>query len=148
MAGTIDLLPTSLLSVEPLCCKTKIDGKDIWPLLSGKTDATSPHAVWYYYWQTELHAVQWRLEARVPTQLPNTGRTARQRWIAEPLCPANVWIELYDLKQDIGEQGNVADENAEIVQRLQELANSIRSELGDSLTGVTGHENRQPGSLP
>lgn len=149
VAGTIDLLPTFAALSGAALPTNKIDGKDIWPLLSGKSDAISPHAAWYYYWQTELHAVRsgdWKLvfphSYRTLGEPP--GRDGSPSLYVQRTCG----LELYDLKQDIGEQSNVADENAEIVQRLQELANSIRSELGDSLTGVTGHENRQPGSLP
>ena len=53
--------------------------------------------------------------------------------------------ELYDLKADIGEKNNVADQNPEVMKRLLGYADQMRSELGDSLTGQKGTGGRAPG---
>ena len=149
VAGTIDLLPTFAGLSGALLPANKIDGKDIWPLLSGDPEATSPHAAWYYYWQTELHAVrsgEWKLvfPHSYRTLKDQPGKDGTPGAYVQRMCGR----ELYNLKEDIGEQNNVIDKNAGIVQRLEELADTIRRELGDSLIDVKGTENRQPGVLP
>ena len=61
-AMTIDLLPTLAgLAGAPL--DGRVDGRDIWPLLSSP-GAPSPHDALYFYWGDELHAVRhgnWKL---------------------------------------------------------------------------------------
>jgi len=54
-------------------------------------------------------------------------------------------IELYDLKSDISESNNVADQYPEIVNRIKELLDEMRHKLGDSITDVKGIENREVG---
>ena len=74
-----------------------IDGKDIWPLMSGKPGATSPHEAYFYYRGTDLEAVRsgkWKLRRVKKT------------------------TELYDLEADIGEKNNLANTHPQIVQRL------------------------------
>ena len=47
--------------------------------------------------------------------------------------------ELYDLKNDIGDQHNIADQHPDIVQKIHQLADEIRKKLGDKLTIVEGN---------
>jgi arylsulfatase len=49
---------------------------------------------------------------------------------------------LYNLKVDPGETNNVFDDHPEVVARIEKLANQMRAELGDSLTGQTGRNLR------
>jgi arylsulfatase A len=56
-------------------------------------------------------------------------------------------LELYNLDDDIGESQDVAAEHPQVVERLQKLADSIRSQLGDSLTKRAGSEIRPAGKL-
>ena len=53
-------------------------------------------------------------------------------------------IELYDLSTDPSETQNVADQNPEVVQKIEMLADTIRSRLGDALYNQKGLENREP----
>ena len=55
---------------------------------------------------------------------------------------------MFDLAQDIGETTNVIGDHAEVVTRLQALANQARAELGDSATKQNGAGVRPPGRLP
>jgi len=149
VAGTIDLLPTLAGLCGAQLPPQKIDGKDIWPLLSGDPHAKSPHQAWYYYWNRELHAVRsgdWKLV------FPHSYRTLKDRpgmdGIPGTYVQRACGLELYNLSVDIGEQHNVVNNHADIVSRLQVLAQTMRGELGDSLTGVVGAENRPAGALP
>ena len=59
VAGTIDVLPTLAYLAGADLPKKKIDGANVWPVLSGATGAVSPHEAYYYYWGRELHAVSY-----------------------------------------------------------------------------------------
>jgi len=51
----------------------------------------------------------------------------------------------YDLQKDPGESKNVADQNPEIVSRLEQLAEKVRGDLGDASTKRKGTGVRPPG---
>jgi arylsulfatase A-like enzyme len=65
VATIMDLLPTvARLAGADLPDDRVIDGKDVWPLMSGEPDAVSPHPVFYYYRRGALDAVRaggWKL---------------------------------------------------------------------------------------
>ena len=96
VASTIDMLPTIAWLTGSAKPAAKIDGKNIWPLLS-KRGAKSPHDLYYYYNGSTLQAVRsgdWKL------------RIVKQK------------VELYNLAKDISESKNLASENGEVVRRL------------------------------
>ncbi|MEZ6149911.1 MAG: sulfatase [Pirellulaceae bacterium] len=148
MTSTIDVLPTlAKLAGAELPAK-KIDGRDIWPLLSGQPDAISPHEAFYYYWSNELHAVRsgpWKLH------FPHSYRSLKGKpgrdGMPAPYQQLECGLELYNLDEDVGETRNVAAEHPEVVARLQKLADSMRGELGDSLNQIIGSEVRPAGKL-
>ena len=83
-----------------------IDGKNITPLLMGKEDAKSPYEAFYYYNRDKLEAVRsgdWKLRT-------DGG--------------------LYNLKEDIGEQKDVAKEYQTVVERLNKYLDEMRNDLG------------------
>ena len=57
----------------------------------------------------------------------------------------SVGLELYDLSTDVSEAKNVAQENSDVIERMQTMADNIRDELGDSLTGKIGKSVRSAG---
>jgi arylsulfatase A-like enzyme len=126
-----------------------IDGRNIWPLLTGEADAKSPHESFYCYYDGELRAVrdrQWKLH------LPHEYRTLDGRDGGTGGTPAKysqvrIGEELFDLKNDPGETTNVADKHPEIVERLREMADEARKDLGDTLTKTNGANKRPPGRI-
>ena len=149
LASTIDILPTiaGLIGVE-LPKDRIIDGRDIRPLMEGRSGAKTPHEVFYFYWNNELQAVragQWKLhfphEYRTLAGKPGSGGKPG------PYKQAKTGLELFDLKSDIGETTNVAEKHPEVVKRLEALAEQAREDLGDSATGRKGKNVRQPGRL-
>lgn len=150
-AMTIDLLPTIARLVGAELPKHKIDGLDIWPLLSGDKAAKNPHqAYWFYYADNELQAV---MSGSMKLYLPHTYRTLggreggrdgkpvayEQRTLTKP--------ELYDVVADIGETTDIAAKHPEIVKRLLAFAEKARGDLGDSLTGRKGTGVRPSGRV-
>ncbi len=76
-AMTIDLLPTfARLAGADLPADRPIDGRDIWPLLSGRPGARSPHEALYFYWGRDLQAVR---SGRWKLHLPHKYRSLKDR---------------------------------------------------------------------
>ncbi len=132
LCSLMDLLPTlAKFAGAKLPSDRKLDGKDIAPLLLAKTGATTPHEAFYFYAHGELQAVRsgdWKLFFTRSKQAPK----------GEPAA-------LYNLASDIGETTNVLDEHPGVVKRLAKLAERMRSDLGDDLTGARGSGTREPG---
>jgi arylsulfatase A-like enzyme len=149
-AMTIDILPTiaNIINAQPP--KNQIDGKDIWPLITNKATATSPHeAFFFYYKQNELQGMRsgkWKL------YFPHTyrsfdGKTGRNDGLPVDYSQNKMGLELYDLENDVSEKNNVADQYPAVVDSLQQMAAEMRARLGDSLTGIEGSEVREPGRI-
>jgi arylsulfatase A len=108
VTSMMDILPTfvKLAGGSPPPDRT-LDGGDIWPILTGEPGAKSPYDVFYYYRGLNLQAVRsgpWKL---------HLAKT-----------------DLYNLETDIGETTNVTAANPEVVQRLRNLANKMKDDLG------------------
>ena len=145
-AMTIDLLPT-LAALAGAPVDGRVDGLDIWTLLSSPAGAPSPHDALYFYWGDELHAVRhgnWKLHVPHPYQaLESAGDNgAPGKYIRKELE-----LSLFDLDKDPGESTNLAADRPDIVRTLQEFVERAREDLGDSLTGRTGKNVRPPGRL-
>jgi len=146
LAMTIDLLPTIANLIGADLPQQKIDGKDILPLITGASEE-SPHEAYYMYYGKELRAVRsgkWKLvfphSYRHVVKAGNGGLPGKQTQLKTPLA-------LFDLEQDPGEANNLVNQHPEIVAKLNKLADQMRTQLGDSLTGVKGTENREVGRL-
>jgi arylsulfatase A len=145
-AMTIDMLPTLAgLAQADVPADRIIDGRDLWPLLSGKLKSGEVHDALYFYWGYELHAVRsgkWKLHvphaAKEITEPGSDGLAGKSR-------PIQVGLSLYDLEKDIGEKNDVQSENREVVDRLMKLVERAREDLGDSLTKRDGKNLRPAG---
>lgn len=146
-AMTIDILPTVAGLIGAKLPEHPIDGRDIWPLMSGEDGAKSPHEAYFMYYGKQLQAVRsgkWKLH------FPHGYRTLAGKpggtgGIPTSYSQAKIGEELFDLESDIGETTNVADEHPDVVARLKALADEMRKELGDD--GITGAGLRPPGKL-
>jgi len=125
----MDVLPTLVkLAGGKMPRDRKIDGKDIWPLLSGQT-TTSPHEAMFYFNGLKLEAVRsgiWKL-AITPqaTGLPKDA--------AEPV--KHTGPRLYNLDTDIGELTDVAAQYPDVVAQLQKFVQQMDADLGVSGEG-------------
>ncbi len=168
---SIDLLPTIAELTGGKMPSRPIDGKSITPLLLGEKGAQTPHEALFFFAGTELQAVRsgpWKLHFSHPyiTTRAEPGRGGKPSgWgtyesqsitqsgiegIASRHGGKVVSIEqsLFNLHDDPGEQRNVAADHPEEVHRLMTMADTIRSELGDSLSGRQGSAVRTAGMVP
>jgi arylsulfatase len=170
LCTTMDLVPTIARLIDVKLPKHAIDGKDIWPLLTAQQEAKSPHEAFYYYADSELHAVRsgdWKLHFPHPYLVVNgaPGKDGKPAGF-DKIKPDSLdkhglegvasrhgyriercGLELYNLKDDIGETTNVATKHPDVVRRLQVLADRAREELGDSTMGIKGKGVRLPGRV-
>jgi arylsulfatase A-like enzyme len=147
---TIDILPTVARLIGAEFPPRKIDGRDAWDVVSGKPGAESPHEAYFFYYHSgDLEAMRmgkWKLH------FPHAYRTLAGREGGNRGSPVayehpRIDLSLFDLENDIGETTNVAAGYPEVVARMQELADGMRRELGDQLTGVAGNGLREPGRV-
>lgn len=167
----IDLLPTLTELAGGKHPTLKIDGQSVKGLLLGDTGAKSPHEALFFYAGSELHAVRggkWKLHFAHPylTTSAEPGRGGKpSNWGKnKPLSITQsgmdgiasrhgqsveqLELSLFDLNADPGETKNLARKHPDIVARLSQLAEPIRAELGDALTGVKGYGQRAAGFDP
>ena len=108
-----DFLPTccDLARVAP---PEHIDGISILPTLFGEPERQEEHP--YLYW--EFHEQGKKQAVRV-----GDWKAVRLNVAKDPDGP----IELYKLKDDLGEERNVADQHPEIVQQMAEIMKTART---------------------
>ncbi|MBL7224136.1 MAG: sulfatase [Candidatus Brocadiae bacterium] len=148
-AMTIDILPTLAGLIGAKLPAHKIDGLDIWPLISGQAGATGPHEALFFYWGRHLQAMRsgkWKLH------FPHAYRTMAGKpggkgGIPERYSAGKTALALFDLEKDIGQKTNVADRHPDVVKRLQALADTMRADLGDSATKQKGKGVRPCGRV-
>lgn len=120
---TMDLLPTfAKLAGAKLPNDRVIDGKDVWPVLTGK--ASTPHEAFFYHSRTNLNAVRsgnWKLHV-------NKGKPT----------------QLYNLETDIGEKQNVLKANPDIVRRLQNHLQTFTNDISKNSRPAAFMENAKP----
>lgn len=158
MAMSIDLLPTVAGLIGAKLPDHPIDGLDIWPLLVGEEGARNPHEAYFFYgvpfggWTgAELESVRtrdWKLI--LPHEYRSLGghKPGMDGWPGEYRKQPVAEPELYDMRHDIEETRDVAEEHPEIVQRMLELAERCRADLGDTTLKIKGSGVRGPGRLP
>ena len=121
---TMDLLPTmARLAGGKAPSDRVIDGKDIWPILSGKNVDADPRDAFFYYQMDQLQAVRsgdWKLFLAMDSKKRNWGKPE-----------GSTVLKLFNLAKDIHEDNNVASGNPGVVKRLIAFAEEAREDLGD-----------------
>lgn len=124
---TMDLLPTfAKLAGAPIPSDRIIDGKDIWPVLSG--DAETPHEAFFYHKGNQLAAVRsgdWKLH------IDARGKPS----------------ELFNLASDVGEKSNVLKANPEIAKRLTTMLSAFAKDIANNNRPAAFVDNPKPLSL-
>lgn len=167
---SIDLLPTIAKLINAPLPKHSIDGLDVWPILSGQPNARTPHESLLFFSGDELQAIRngdWKLHfahdyltvagppgragkpANFEKMQPKSIEESGIRGIASRHGYEVRRIErsLFNLKDDPGETRNVVDQHADVVRRLESLAEKARADLGDSLINRRGSGVRAAGRV-
>jgi arylsulfatase A-like enzyme len=137
----MDVLPTvARLAGGEAPTDRVIDGRDIWPVLSGQTK-DSPHEALFYFAGNTLEAVRsgpWKLA--IAPQGKSKKDDDPDKVSASYDAP-----RLYNLDTDISETTDVAAVHPEVVKRLKTLLERMDGDLGlrgDKALGV-----RRPGNV-
>ena len=147
-AMTIDLLPTVAHLIGAKLPDHKIDGKNIWPLISA--NGKSPHeAYFFFYNNNELLALRcgpWKLH--VPHNYRSLdGRSGGTNGIPAKYESLKTELTLYNLETDPSETKNLAAENPDIIKKLQALLATASTDLGDTRTKTKPTNIRSPGRM-
>jgi arylsulfatase A len=125
LAVIYDWLPTLAPLVGAKLPERKIDGKNIWPLVT--SPAKTPHECFVYYSRgtgkieakaSAIRSGKWKLHVEPPEE-NWAGKLPPEALLATKPTEPPPW--LYDLETDIGETHNVAAEHPEIVAWLRKL---------------------------
>ena len=126
VAANFDLLPTFVkLAGGSVPSDRKIDGADLWPLLTGESHE-SPREAQYYFNGNRLEAVRsgpWKLAIRPQPDVQPGVKPV-------PPAPKNQGPRLYTVVDDVGEKTDVAAKHPDIVKRLQSLVAKMDADLG------------------
>jgi arylsulfatase A-like enzyme len=132
----MDLLPTLAMLAGARLPEKPIDGKNIWPLLTGQLGAKSPHEAFFYYnaWQLEaVRSGKWKLV--LPHQYYAVAVPGKDGMPGQHVW-ASITASLFDLENDIGEESDVSAEHTDVVDRLLKLVAQAREDLGDGVLRV------------
>jgi len=141
LATQMDIMPTLLRLAGASMPRLSIDGKDIWPLISGVPGASSPHQAFYYYYDYELRACR---SGRWKLVLPHTDHAAPDParigsgGVRGAVRSVTYHQALYDLILDPAETTDVAPRYPDVVKKLLGHVEWARAELGDTLTNRKG----------
>ncbi len=118
--GAMDLFTTfAYLTGADIPTDRVIDGKNIWPLMSGEEGARSPHNAIYGFKPlgglSSIRYENWKLVL------------AGKHWTG------NLETDhLFDLSNDIGETNNVADQHPKVMKKLLKLADSANQAIKEN----------------
>ena len=149
LACNIDIIPTLASITGAPLPSHKIDGVNILSLFKGDVNANPRDHLFYYYNKNSLQAVRqgpWKL-VLPHSYVSNTNEIpGKDGWPGKTHMDS-IGLALYDLRRDPGERYDVKEQNPDVVQRLQQLAEQAREDLGDDLTGRPGKNRRPIGKL-
>jgi len=150
-AMTIDVFPTVARLLGAELPKRRIDGQDLWPLLTAQPGAKSPHdSLFFYFLSNELQAMRsgdWKLI--LPHKYRSfEGKSGRDDGIPVEYESKDAGLELYHLVDDPGERKDLAAQQPQLVEKLLEKVEVMRQDLGDRLTSRQGNGIRPHGGTP
>ncbi|MBC7893688.1 MAG: sulfatase [Sphingobacteriaceae bacterium] len=122
LATMMDWFPTlTKLGEGKLPTDRPIDGEDLWPILTGTGTRQGQQMAYYFNGKLEAFRLgDWKLKQ----PHPGYGGTAGMKALAaQPLL-------LFNLRQDLGEQTNLADQNEPKVQEVQAAMRAFEHSLG------------------
>jgi arylsulfatase A-like enzyme len=141
VAASIDLLPTLAKLNGGKLSGRKIDGKDIWPLMSGKPGAKSPHENYVLmHGPGTVRSGKWKF---YPWR---EGKSGRRHDKAKN--PSTDPVQLYDTLADIGETKNLAAKHPDVIKRMQTAYDSHIEEIKQHKRPTRGMNRPAKASSP
>lgn len=146
LVANIDILPTLVDISQASLPEKKIDGVSVKDIFLGNFTAEPREYFLYYYRDNHLEAIR---DNRFKLVFQHAGRTY------EGFLPGNNGrpgtapenrqypMALYDLRRDPGERYDVQAQYPEVMNRLKQVADEAREDMGDKLTSKEG-ANRRP----
>jgi arylsulfatase A len=128
---TIDLLPTLCHLANVPLPETKIDGKNVWDIISGKEGATNPHDYYTFTKGKDFEAImsgdgKWKLhfphDCGIITVKGKDGLPGKWR-------PEKIELSLFDMENDPFETTNVIEKYPEVSAELIGFAESHRAKF-------------------
>lgn len=132
VGSLIDIFPTiANLTRNPLP-SAKIDGIDLWPVLSGMETLLRARKAYLYYLGEQIVAVRqgnWKLylphQYISLTETGQNGQSGKQELRSQELA-------LYDLENDPSETNNLALNNRDLVLKLKSIIEAFKNEVDKS----------------
>lgn len=129
--STVDVLPTFAKLAGASLPANPIDGRDVWPLVSGKPGAKNPHEYYPFSTGSNFEGVvsgdgRWKLHLphsyRVLVRAGNDGAAGEYR-------QEKIGLSLFDMEKDPFETTNVLDKHPKVAASLQAMADRHREEF-------------------
>jgi arylsulfatase A-like enzyme len=132
---SVDFFPTfvEILGLENKVTNT-IDGVSLLPLLR-QSGTLSRQAIYWHYPHYHSSSIG-------PCGAVRSGDYKLIEWYDETICGPGNELELYDLKEDIGEQNNLARKMPEKTRQLKEMLATWRSTVNAQI--LTLNPNYDP----
>jgi arylsulfatase len=149
IAASMDILPTIAKICQAPLPSRKIDGVDIWPLMTQQNGIVPRDEFVYYYDTNNLKGIrkgQWKLVFPAISQTYKKSLMGSDGFPSQRLSDS-VRLALYDLRTDPGETLDVKDQHRDVVEQLSKIADRYREELGDDLTNRKGSAVRPPAKV-
>lgn len=122
ITASIDVLPTLAKLCGGELPKNKIDGHDIWPLMSGQQGAKSPHEHYVLmHGPGTVRSGKWKFYPWKENSI--------KRWEKQVKNPSPDPVQLYDTDADIAETTNVASKHPDVVAKLQKIYDTHVAEI-------------------
>jgi arylsulfatase A-like enzyme len=133
MFCSVDLLSTICHLTGAALPENEIDGKNVWPLISGEAGATNPHSYYPVTCMKKFEAVM-SGDGRWKLHLPHDyNRVAKLGFDGVPgnFEKHKIELSLFDLEADPGETTNVIAQNPEVAGQLQRIAKEHQKKFYD-----------------
>ena len=128
MLCTIDLLPTFASLAGAALPQTPVDGRNVWPLVTGRPGAENPHDYYAFTTGKTFEGV-FSGDGRWKLHLPHAYRSlvkAGQDGQPGTYEKKEIGLSLFDLQRDPCETTNVIGQHPDVAQRLRALAEQHR----------------------
>ncbi len=148
LSSNIDLYPTLTEVAGGKLPDKKIDGVSLLTALTHDLSLAPRKQFYYYFGKNNLEAVRegnWKLVLPHPgvsyenTEFGFEGRTGK------PDRNHQYELQLFNLNTDPGEEYDLKEHFPEVVNRLNQMADKARNDLGDDLKKIEGMNRRKPG---